>query len=187
MATLIYTAIMSLDGFIEDAAGRFDWAMPSDEAHAFINDRERPVGTYLYGRRMYQTMVGWETDPNLAGQSPITRDYEQIWQSADKVVYSTTLESATTARTRIEREFDPDAIRRMKAALRHNLTIGGPNLAGHAFEAGLIDECHLYLAPLLVGGGKPALPKGVRLPLELVEQRRFDDGMVYLHYRCLPS
>lgn len=185
MAKLIYTAIASLDGYIEDQTGKFDWAVPSDEAHAFINDRERPVGTYLYGRRMYETMVGWETDPSLAELSPTARDFAQIWQSADKIVYSKTLESAATGRTRIEREFDHQAIREMKDVSANDLAIGGPNLAAHAFRAGLVDECHLYLVPILVGGGKPALPSGVRIRLELVDKRRFGDGMVYLQYRCI--
>jgi dihydrofolate reductase len=184
VATLIYSAIASLDGYIEDRDGRFDWAVPDDEVHGFINDLQRPVGTYLYGRRMYETMAGWETDHTLAAQSQLMRDFAQIWQGADKIVYSTTLENPSTARTRIERDFDPEAVRRLKASGERDLTVGGPDLAGHAFKAGLVDECQLFVAPVVVGGGKQSLPDGVRLELELLDQRRFGNGMVYLRYRA---
>lgn len=184
MAKLIYSAIASLDGYVADEEGGFDWAEPDGQVHAFINELERSVGTYLYGRRMYATMAAWETDPELAAGSEPMRDFAQIWQSADKVVYSTTLPAASTARTRIEREFDPEAVRRMKATAASDLTVGGPGLAAHAFSAQLIDECHLFVAPVVVGGGKPALPD-VRLDLELLDERRFDAGMVHLRYRAL--
>jgi dihydrofolate reductase len=183
MAKLIYTAIASLDGYIEDEGGAFDWAAPDDEVHAFVNDLERPVGTYLYGRRMYETMAGWETDPTLADQSPLMRDFAQIWRAADKIVYSTKLQKASTARTRIERSFDPDPVRTMKAAARRDLTVGGPALAAQAFAAGLIDECHLFVAPIVVGGGKRSLPDHVRLELDLLDERRFGNGTVHLRYR----
>jgi dihydrofolate reductase len=184
VATLIYSAIASLDGYIEDRDGRFDWAVPDDEVHGFINDLQRPVGTYLYGRRMYETMAGWETDHTLAAQAQLMRDFAQIWQGADKIVYSTTLENPSTARTRIERDFDPEAVRRLKASGERDLTVGGPDLAGHAFKAGLVDECQLFVAPVVVGGGKQSLPDDVRLELELLDQRRFGNGMVYLRYRA---
>jgi dihydrofolate reductase len=180
---LIYTAISSLDGYIEDQAGQFDWAEPDAEVHGFVNDLERAAGTYLYGRRMYETMAGWETDPSLAAVSPLMRDFAAIWQAAEKVVYSRTLQGISTSRTRIERDFHPQAVRQLKSAAPRDLTIGGPELAGHAFRAGLVDECHLFLVPVIVGGGKPALPRGVRLPLELVDERRFGGGTVFLHYR----
>jgi dihydrofolate reductase len=183
MARLIYGAITSVDGYIEDRTGGFGWAEPDEEVHAFVNDLERPVGTYLYGRRMYETMVGWETDPGIAAQSPSMADFARIWQAADKVVYSTTLEAVSTSRTRIERAFDPDQVREMKASADRDLAVGGPGLAAHAFGAGLVDECHLFLVPVVVGGGKPALPHGVRLDLHLLDERRFGDGTVHLRYR----
>ena len=182
MAKLIYTAIASLDGYIEDESGKFDWAAPDEEVHTFVNDLERPVGTYLYGRRMYETMMGWETDPTLVEHSPVTRDFAHIWQSADKVVYSKTLEAATTARTRIERDFDPAAVRQMKASADRDIAVGGPGLAYPAFQAGLVDECHLFIVPVVVGGGKPALPRGVRLTLDLLDVRHFANGTVHLRY-----
>ncbi|MGH2924231.1 MAG: dihydrofolate reductase family protein, partial [Solirubrobacterales bacterium] len=166
MAKLIYTAIASLDGFIEDEEGGFGWAEPDAEVHAFVNDLERPIGTHLYGRRMYETMAAWETDATLAASSEVAADYARIWLAADKVVHSRSLETASTRRTRIEREFEPDAIRRLKASAAADLAIGGPGLAAHAFRAGLVDECHLFLAPVLVGGEKPALTRGLRLELE---------------------
>jgi dihydrofolate reductase len=183
MAKLIYSAISSLDGYIADEDGNFDWAVPDEEVQGFINDLERPVGTYLYGRRMYETMVGWETDPTLAGQSPLMRDFAEIWQAADKVVYSKTLETVSTTRTRLEREFDPEAVRQMKASAGRDISVSGPDLAAQAFRAALVDECYLIVTPIVVGGGKRSLPNDVRLKLELLDERRFDNGMVYLHYR----
>ena len=183
MAKLIYSAIASLDGYVADEDGNFDWAVPDEEVHAFINDLDRPIGTYLYGRRMYETMVGWETDPTLADRSPLMRDFAQSWQAADKIVHSKTLEAVSTARTRIERDFDPEAVRQMKALRGRDLIVGGPELAAQAFRAGLVDECHLFAAPVVVGGGKQSLPDNVRMKLELLDERRFDSGMVYLYYR----
>jgi dihydrofolate reductase len=178
---LIYSAIASLDGFIEDEAGRFDWAKPADDVHAFVNDLERGVGTYLLGRRMYEVMVYWET-VDLAGQPPHIRDFAEIWRAADKIVHSRTLESVSSDRTRLERAFDIDAIRQLKAAGR-DVNIGGPELAAHALRAGLVDELYLLVAPIVVGGGKRWLPAGVRIGLDLLDERRFGSGMVYLRYR----
>jgi dihydrofolate reductase len=183
MAKLTYTAIASLDGYVADAEGRFDWSMPDEEVHAFVNDLERAAGTHLYGRRLYEVLVAWDTMDTGPDQDPITRDFAQIWQAADKVVYSRTLDAVASARTRIEREFDPEAVRRMKAEAERDLVIGGPELAGQAIRAGLVDECHLLLSPIVVGGGQPALPDGVRWELELVGERRFGNGVVHLHYR----
>ena len=183
MAKLIYSAIASLDGYVADEEGAFRWAAPDEEVHAVINDLSRPLGTYLFGRRMYETMAGWETDPALAEQSSLTRDFAELWQAADKVVYSVTLEAAPTARTRIERNFDPEAVRQIKASAGRDMLVGGPTLAAQAFRAGLVDECHLFLAPIAVGGGKRSLPDGVRVELELLDERRFGGGMVYLRYR----
>ena len=183
MSTLIYSAIASLDGYVADEDGNFDWAVPDEEVHAFINDLHRPLGTYLYGRRMYETMVGWETDPTLAEQSTLMRDFAGIWQVADKVVYSRTLEAVSTAKTRIERDFDPEAVRKTKASEGRDMVVAGPDLAAQAFRAELVDECHLFLAPIVVGGGKRSLPDDVRVKLELLGERRFGNGMVYLHYR----
>jgi dihydrofolate reductase len=185
VAKLIYSAIASLDGYIEDEDGKFDWAAPDAEVHAFVNDQERPVGTYLYGRRMYETMVVWETPESLGDPSPATQDYAEIWQAADKIVYSSTLESASSAKTRIERDFDPEAVRQMKATADRDITVGGPDLAAQAIRAGLVDEIHLFLTPILVGGGKQALPDGVRVKLELLAERRFGNGTVHLHYRIV--
>jgi dihydrofolate reductase len=183
MAKLIYSAIASLDGYVEDENGKFDWAAPDEEVLAFVNDLERPVGTYLFGRRMYETMAVWETDPGLAEPSPASRDFAAIWQAAQKIVYSKTLEAVSTARTRIEREFDPDAVRREKEAAGRDLTVGGAAVAAEAFRAGLVDELQLFLTPVLVGGGKHALPEGVNLRLELLDERRFRSGTVFLCYR----
>ncbi len=183
MGKLIYSAITSLDGYIEDEAGNFDWAAPDEEVHRFINDLERPVGTYLLGRRMYETLAVWETDPSLAAHAEVTRDFAQIWQAADKIVYSKSLEAPSTSRTRIERGFDPDAVEQIKASARADLTVGGPDLAAQAFRAGLVDECHLFLAPTVVGAGKRSLPGQVRLELELLDERRFRGGFVFLRYR----
>jgi dihydrofolate reductase len=182
MAKLIYSALASLDGYIEDEDGRFDWAEPDEEVHAFVNDLERPIGTHLYGRRLYETMAAWETDPSLAEHSPVSRDYAQVWQAADKIVYSRTLETVSTARTRIVREFEPEQVRQLKAAAERDLAVGGAELAALAFGARLVDECHLFLAPIVVGGGKRALPRHVRVELELLDERRFGNGTVYLRY-----
>jgi dihydrofolate reductase len=183
MARLIYAAIMSLDGYVADADGRFDWAAPDDEVHAFLNDLERPVGTYLYGRRMYETMRSWETAHTLAGQSAVSLDFARIWQAADKIVYSTTLQAPVTARTRIERDFDRDQVQKLKAAADRDLTVGGAELAARAIAAGLVDEYQLFVVPAVVGGGTRALPGQVRLDLALAEERRFRSGVVYLCYR----
>jgi dihydrofolate reductase len=183
MAHLIYSAITSLDGYIEDKDGSFDWAMPDEEVHTFINNLERSVGTFLFGRRMYEIMQVWETDPSLAADSPLLRDYAEIWQAAEKIVYSTTLTVVSTRKTQLERTFDPEAIQKLKETAVQDISIGGPELAAHAFRAGLIDEVQLFLTPILVGGGKPALPTGVRLELELLEECRFGNGMVYLRYK----
>jgi dihydrofolate reductase len=183
MAKLIYSAIASLDGYVADEDGKFDWAAPDEEVHTFVNDLERPVGTYLYGRRMYEVMVYWETAHTLADQRPFSRDFAEIWQAADKIVYSRTLEAVSSARTRIERDFDPEAVRELKAAAGRDLTIGGPELAAQALGAGLVDEVQLFLAPVVVGGGNRALPDNVRVNLELLDERRFGNGTVYLHYR----
>ena len=184
MAKLIYSAIGSLDGYVEDASGKFEWAAPDEEVHAFVNELERPIGTYLYGRRMYETMVFWETvDPD--GDWPaVAREFAAIWQAAEKVVYSRTLETVSSARTRIERELDPDAIERMKQSSGSDISIGGAELAGQAIAAGLVDELQLLLVPVLVGGGKRALPNEVRARLELLDERRFQSGAVFLRYRA---
>ena len=184
MAKLIYSAIASLDGYVADADGNFDWGAPDEEVHAFVNDLERPIGTYLYGRRMYEVLAAWESDDILAGDPPpFIRDYAAIWRAADKIVYSTTLQTVSSAKTRIERTFDVDEIRRIKASTGSDLSVGGPGLAGQALGAGLVDECHLIVAPVVVGGGTQALPDDVRLTLELLDERRFANGMVHLHYR----
>ena len=182
MPRLIYFAIASLDGYVADEHGKFDWGKPDEEVHAFINDLERPVGTYLYGRRMYEVMRAWET-VSPAEQPSYVGDFAEIWQAADKIVYSRTLEEVSSARTRIERDFDPEAVRQLKASVGRDLGVGGPELAAEAFRAGLVDECHLFLTPIVVGGGKQSLPDGVRVRLELLDERRFGSGMVYLRYR----
>jgi dihydrofolate reductase len=183
MAKLIYAAITSLDGYVADADGNFDWAAPDEEVHRFVNELERPVGTYLYGRRMYEVMAYWERPP--ADQRPVSEDFARIWQAADKIVYSRTLRAATTAKTRIEPDFDPDAVRQLKAAAERDLSVGGAGLAAEALAAGLVDEVHLFLTPILVGGGTRALPENVRVELELLDERRFAGGVVHLHYRTL--
>ena len=183
MARLIYFAIASLDGYIEDESGRFDWAAPDEEVHSFVNDLERAIGTYLYGRRLYDTMVYWETAHTVADQPPHVLDYAAIWQAADKIVYSRTLDEIASARTRIERDFDPEAIRELKAAADRDLSVGGAELAAQAFRAGLVDEIQLLVAPAVVGGGKQTLPDGVHVKLELIDERRFVSGMVFLRYR----
>jgi dihydrofolate reductase len=180
MAKLIYTVIMSLDGYVADEEGNFDWAEPDPEVHAFVNDLERSIGTYLFGRRLYEVMVVWET---LTDEQPIIKDYAEIWRAADKIVFSKTLETVSSERTRNERNFDPEAVREMKAAADRDISVGGPTLAAEAIRAGLVDEIHLFLAPVVVGGGTRALPDGVRLPLELLDERRFGNGTVYLRYR----
>jgi len=183
MAKLIYSAITSLDGYVADEDGNFEWAAPDEEVHTFGNDLQRPLGTYLYGRRMYEVMVYWERAQTLADQPPFMQDFAQIWRAGDKIVYSKTLDAVSSARTRIERDFDPEAVRRMKAAAGRDISVGGPDLAAQAIEAGLVDECHLFVAPIVVGGGKRSLPDHVRLKLELLDERRFASGVVHLHYR----
>jgi dihydrofolate reductase len=184
MAKLIYTAITSLDGFVADESGTFDWAAPDEQVHAFVNDLEREIGTYLYGRRLYEVMLAWET-MDTTGQSAAVADYTRVWQAADKVVFSRSLETVASARTRLERDFDPATVRAWKASAQRDLSVGGPGLAAAALRAGLVDECHLFLNPVVVGGGTPALPDQLRLDLELVDENRFDSGVVHLHYRLL--
>jgi dihydrofolate reductase len=180
MASLVYSAIASLDGYVKDEQGKFDWAALDEEVHAFVNDLERPVGTHLYGRRMYETMVYWETGD---AQGAVARDYADIWRAAEKVVYSRTLRTVYSEKTRIERDFEAAAIKQLKESSRYDIAIGGAELAGQAIAEGLVDECHLLLGPVLVGGGKRALPAGVHAELELLDERRFRNGVVYLHYR----
>jgi dihydrofolate reductase len=180
MASLTYVAIASLDGYVEDEQGKFDWVAPDEEVHAFVNDLERPVGTYLYGRRMYETMVYWESGDN---RPPVFQDYAELWRAAEKVVYSRTLQTVSSERTRIEREFDAGKIKRLKESTRSDIAIGGAELAGQAIAEGLVDECHLLLGPVLVRGGKRALPAGVHAELELLDERHFRSGVVYLRYR----
>jgi dihydrofolate reductase len=180
MANLIYSAIMSLDGYIADENGNFDWAEPDEEVHAFVNDLERPIGTYLYGRRMYDVMVAWET---ITDEQPFVQDYAELWRAADKIVYSRSLEAVSSERTRLERNFDPDAVQQMKAATERDISVGGPELAAQAIRAGLVDEIALYLSPIVVGGGTRALPDDVRVKLELLAERRFGNGVVHLRYR----
>jgi dihydrofolate reductase len=182
VSKLIYSAIASLDGYVEDKRGNIEWAAPDDEVHAFVNDLERPIGTYLYGRRMYETMVYWETVSTSGDQPAVTRDFAEIWRAAEKIVYSRTLQTLSSARTRIERDFDPAAIRQLKESSARDITIGGAELAGEAIAAGLVDECHLFLGPVVVGGGKRPLPDGVRVQLELLEEHRFRSGVVHLGY-----
>ena len=183
MAKLLYVMNASLDGYIADEDGNLDWGAPGEEYYSFLNDLLRPVGTYLYGRRLYELMAVWETDPAATPQSPAAREFAQLWQAADKVVYSRTLQAAATTRTRIERDFDPEAVRRLKAAAERDLTVGGPDLAAQAITAGLVDEVQLFVWPVVVGGGKRFLPDRVRLQLELLDERRFTNGVVYLRYR----
>ena len=175
--------ITSLDGYIADEDGNFDWAAPDDEVHSFVNDLERHVGTYLIGRRMYEVMVAWETAHTFADQSPVVQDFAEIWKAADKIVYSKTLATVSSARTRIERDFDPEGVRQMKAAARRDISVGGPGLAAQAIKAGLVDELHRIMVPIVVGGGTQSLPQDVRVELELLDERRFGNGMVHLHYR----
>jgi dihydrofolate reductase len=183
MARLIYSAIASADGYVEDAAGHFDWAAPDEELVRFVNDLERPVGCYLYGRRMYETMLYWETAHTVSGQPSSVQEFARIWQAAEKIVFSKTLASVSSARTRIERTFDPGMVRQLKSATEHDMTVGGAHLAGQAIKARLVEELQLFLVPVIVGGGKRALPSGVRSDLELLDTRRFASGAVYLRYR----
>ena len=183
MAKLIYVSNVSLDGYTEDESGSFDWSAPDDGLFAFITELIRPAGTHLYGRRMYETMAVWETEPALAAQSELMADFANVWQAADKVVYSTTLDTVSTTRTRLEHNFDPAAVRDLKARATSDLTVGGPNLAAQAIKAKLVDECHLFIRPLVVGGGKPALPSHVRAELELLDVGRVGNGVAYLRYR----
>jgi dihydrofolate reductase len=183
MAKLIYSAITSLDGYVADERGKFDWAAPSEEVHAFVNDLERRIGTYLYGRRMYEVMQYWETAPTSGAEPRVMLDYAKIWQAAEKVVYSTSLQTVSSAKTRIERAFDAEAVRQMRAKASRDISVGGPHLAAAALEAELVDEIHLFLTPIIVGGGNCALPANVRARLELLDERRFGDGVVHLHYR----
>jgi dihydrofolate reductase len=183
MAQLIYTAITSLDGYVADAEGNFDWSAPDEEVHRFVNDLERPIGTHLYGRRMYEVMRYWETTPTGNDEPSAGQEYAKIWQTADKIVYSKSLDQVSGARTSIQREFDPEAIQQLKAAAARDISVSGPALAAQALRLGLVDECHLFLSPIVVGGGNPALPDNVRLVLELLDERRFGNGVVHLDYR----
>lgn len=185
MAKLIYASNMSVDGWTEDAGGGFNWAPPDEDVFVLIAGIMRSAGTYLYGRRMYQTMALWETDPALAVRSELTREFASVWQAPHKVVYSKTLDAVATAKTRLERQFDPDAVRDLKAVSKHDLLVGGPHLAAQAFKAGLIDECHLFIWPVILGGAKPALPADVRINLELLEERRVGNGVMYVRYRTV--
>jgi dihydrofolate reductase len=183
MGKLIYAAIASLDGYVADADGHFESLAPDEEVHRFVNDLERPVGTHLYGRRMYEVLAVWEHPETFAGDSAVMRDYAAIWQAADKVVYSRTLQDVSSARTRIERDFEPGAVRALKEAADRDISIGGPEIAAQALAAGLVDECHLLLCPVVMGGGHPAFADGVRARLELLDERRFAGGVVSLRYR----
>jgi dihydrofolate reductase len=183
MAKLIYSVITSLDGYVADEDGKFDWAAPTEDVHNFVNELERSVGTYLYGRRMYEVMVYWETANDVADQPAYVREYAKIWQAADKIVYSRTLETVASERTRVERAFDPKIVRVAKETADRDMSVGGPNLAAEAIRAGLVDEYHLFVTPVLVGGGTAALPDAIRLRLELLDERRFSSGVVHLHYR----
>ena len=185
MAKLIYVTPTSLNGYIADETGDFDWAAPDEEVHAFINDIVRPIGTYLYGRKMYQTMAVWETPDVISGRTPAILDFARIWQAADKIVYSKSLETVSTRKTRLEREFDPQVVRDLKAQLPHDVAVGGPTLAAHAIRAGIVDEYHLFVVPIVIGGGKPVLPGNVRVTLELLAERGFDNGKVYLRYHAI--
>lgn len=187
MGKLIYAANMSLDGFLEDESGAFDWSVPDEAVHAFWNEHERRIGTSLYGRRMYETMKVWEADDWLEGEPAVVREYAQIWRAGEKVAYSTSLTQVSTAKTRIERQFDPEAVRQLKESSVADLSIGGAAIAEEAFRHGLVDECVLLLCPVLVGGGKPALPRGVRVDLELLDHRRFDNGVVYVRHAVRPA
>lgn len=182
MAKLIYSVLGSLDGYFEDADGRFDWAAPDEEVFAFVNELERPIGTYLYGRRMYETMVFWETT-SIEGEPSVFRDFAGIWRAADKIVYSRTLTVPASVRTEVKRAFDPDEVRQLKLSSTADFSIGGGDIARQAISAGLVDECHLFLVPIVVGGGKRMLPDNVHTRLELLDEHRFRNGVVHLHYR----
>jgi len=182
MAKLIYAILASLDGYVADEKGNFDWAAPDEDVHAAINALAHPTAIFLLGRRMYEVLVAWET-MDVAGEPRVVSDFADIWRAADKVVYSRTLTSVSSARTRVERAFDPDAIRRLKESTSRDISIGGPELAGQALRAGLLDECHLFLMPLVVGGGKRFLPDGTRADLRLLSERRFASGAVHIGYR----
>lgn len=182
MAKLVYSGITSLDGYVADQDGAFDWSQPDEEVHTFINDLERPAGTYLYGRRMYELMTYWDAVPDLAAQPAFVQDFAALWGAADKIVYSRSLAAATTPRTRIERSFDPESVRRLKANAESDISVGGAELASQAIRAGLVDEYRQFLTPVIVGGGKPFLPGGTRLGLRLLDERRFGNGVVYLRY-----
>lgn len=183
MGRLIYSMIQSLDGYVADAAGKFDWAEPDEWVHTFVNQLQRPIGANLLGRRMYELMSAWETLGTRGDEPAYIREFGELWRASDKVVYSTTLGSAFAARTRIERDFEPDAVRRMKDELVADISIGGPTLAAQAIAAGLVDEYQMFVVPVVVGGGTRCLPDGIRLDLQLVDQRRFDNGTVYVSYR----
>jgi dihydrofolate reductase len=183
MAKLIYSAITSLDGYVADKEGNFDWAAPGEEVHAFVNQLERSIGTHLFGRRMYETMVYWETAHTRPDSSPVELDYAEVWQAADKIVYSRTMADVSSARTRIEREFDPDSVRELKQRAGRDLSVGGAELGAQAIKADLVDEYHLFVNPVVVGGGTSALPDDIRLDLELLDEHRFASGVVHLHYR----
>jgi len=183
MGRLIYSAIQSLDGYVADAAGKFDWAAPDESVHTFANQLQRSIGTNLLGRRMYQVMSAWETLGTRGDEPAYVEEFGELWRASDKVVYSTTLGSVGAARTRLERAFEPDAVRRMKDELVGDISIGGPTLAAQAIAAGLVDEYQLFFVPVVVGGGTRCLPDGIRLDLQLVDQRRFDNGTVYVSYR----
>ena len=183
MAKLIYSMLTSLDGYVEDERGAFGWGAPADEAvHSYVNELASSVGTYLYGRRMYETMAYWETAHTVAGQPPFVLEWARQWRAAEKVVYSRTLAEPRSERTRIEREFEPEVVRRLKASADHDITVDGPELAGHAIRAGLVDELHPIVCPVIVGGGKRFFPDGVRLDLDLLDERRFDSGVAALRY-----
>lgn len=187
MGRLVYSAITSLDGYIEDGDGGFEWCAPDAEVHQFINVQERAFGTHLYGRKIYEVMTYWETADTGDDAHAVAADYARIWRGADKIVYSTTLAEPSSARTRIEREFDPEAVRALKAQSAQDLAVGGSTLAGAAIRAGLVDELRLYVSPVSVGGGKPALPKDLMWRLNLVESRAFASGFIYSCYRPASS
>jgi dihydrofolate reductase len=184
MARLIYAAFTSLDGYVADETGNFEWAELDEEVHAFINSREKQIGTYLFGRKMYETMAVWETPDVLRQLAAAALEYAPIWQAAEKIVYSTTLRTVSTAKTRLERRFEADVVRELKAGATRDIEVGGPTLAAHAIRAGLVDEYDLLIAPIIAGGGNPYLPGKVSVKLELLDERRFDNGLVHVRYRA---